>query len=34
MMLISDDPIISRMERTGYPPGIDDDEEGEEDDEW
>jgi hypothetical protein len=36
MMLIPDDPIISCMERTGYPPWMqdDDDDEDKEDEEW
>ena len=36
MMLIPDDPIISCMERTGYPPWMQDDEDDEdkEDEEW
>lgn len=38
-MLIPDDPIISCMERTGYPPWMqddddDDDDEDKEDEEW
>lgn len=31
MVLIPDDPIVRCMERTGYPPWIEDDEDG---DEW
>lgn len=39
MYLIPDDPIISCMERTGYPPWMqddddDDDDEDKEDEEW
>ena len=36
MMLIPDDPIISCMERTGFPPWMqdDDDDEDKEDEEW
>lgn len=30
--MIPDDPIISCIERTGYPPWMQDEEEGEEDD--
>lgn len=30
MILIPDDPIVRCMERTGYPPWIEDDEDGEE----
>lgn len=30
MILIDDDPIIRAMERTGYPPWIDDEDEEEE----
>lgn len=33
MFNIPDDPIISCMERRGYPPWIDDEDEDEEDDE-
>lgn len=33
MILIPDDPIIRYMERTGYAPWFDDDEDAEDDDE-